>query len=774
MADFLSRFAAALWEVFRESSLYLLLGFGVAGLLHALVPETLIQRLLGKGRVRSIVVASLVGVPLPLCSCSVVPTAVALRRRGASRGATVSFLVSTPETGVDSIALTYGLMGWLMAVFRPVAAFVTALVAGLIVELEGGPDPVEPAGGAAPAPESTVGSAEPAAADAAGCEHEHDHAASRPAADHEHDHSHAGHVHGDELDSSEVVGLDERAAPPGSWWRRALRYGYVDLLDDLSHWLLVGLIASALVAAFVPASIVERFLGRGIVPLIAMAVLGVPLYICASASTPIAASLMLKGMSPGAALVFLLTGPASNIGSVVVFTRYLGRRTVAVYLTVVAVLSIAAGALLDVVIASTGIKPVLALAKASEVSASPWQLLATAGFVVLLAGSVARAPVPAEFAGVGRRIEEWLGIPVTRRSLGSLVTAVAVVAWLGTSVLLLRPGEKGVVLEFGRIVERDLEPGFHLHRPAPFGTGAVIAVEQSRTFDVGFRVVPADAGRVTTAEPRRIKDAREGYFLTGDENILDLNLTVEYRARDAVAFGFGVADPEALVRAAIRSTVVEVIGQRGIDGVYTSERADVEHRVRETVQRELDRYGAGIELTRVALLDVHAPTLVHWNFRDVASAREEAFTSVETAKGYVEDTLPKARGEAAKNLAEAGAARVTEVDRAGAEAAAFTSQADAFDASRDVTRLRLYLETVEAVLPGIRKVVREGGASGGLDFWMMPGSGAPAVAAGSSAPRASSGTGTGAAPGDDAQPESPFLKALRRGNPNTAPQGNAP
>lgn len=763
MLDFLARFADALWVVFRESSFYLLLGFTAAGLLHALVPASLIQKLLGRRRIRSILVASLVGVPLPLCSCSVVPTAIALRRRGASRGATVSFLVSTPETGVDSIALTWGLMGWLMAVFRPLAAFVTALVAGLAVEIQGPPeDGPKEREATAPPPVAVDPCCESSEAVAVGGEptpavavaESQAHGAHDHGPGHSHDHDHGG------VGEAAVVGLDGGAAERGHWVARVMRYGFGDLLDDLSHWLLFGLIVSALVSAFVPATIVERFLGRGLTPMLMMALIGVPLYICASASTPIAASLMLKGMSPGAALVFLLTGPATNVGSIVLLTGYFGRRVVAIYVAVVAVLSIAFGMLLDLVIASTGIKPVIALGTAGGLPG--WlQLGATMVFVVLLLGSVARAPVPPEFARFAAWVHRGSGYAITRRGLARVAVALAVVGWLSTGLLTVSPGERGAILRFGRLVASDLEPGTYVHAPAPIGRGTVVAVDRSRALDVGFRTVAPDPGRVSTGEPRHVKEAREGYFLTGDENIVDINLTVEYRARDAVRFGFQVADPDALVRAATRAAMVEVLGNQPIDEIYSEGRAQVERDAHRRIQDELDRYGAGIELTRVALLEVHAPTLVHWNFRDVASAREDAFTAEQTAHGYVAETLPRARGDAAAAAAEAAAARVSEVARASAEASAFEAQASAFAASRDLTALRLYLETMEAALPGVRKVVRPGsGGSGALDVWMMP-SGAAALASGAPAP-ATGKPGASPSGGDEAQPESPFLKALRR------------
>ena len=290
------------WAVLAESAPYLLFGFLAAGVLHAFVSTDAVGRHLGNSRVGSVVKAALVGIPLPLCSCGVLPAAIGLRRKGASKGATLSFLVSTPETGVDSMALTYALMGPVFAVVRPLAAFLTAVVAGVSENLWGDD---------APPPEVKL---------PCGC-------AETPLPD---------------------------SAPLGARLREGLRYAFVNLLGDLAPWLGVGFLLAGLIGVLVPDAFIQTYLGQGWVPLLVMLAVGIPLYICATASTPIAAALLLKGLSPGAALVFLLVGPATNLASLSVLSGTLGLGTTARYLAAIAGTALAMGWLLDVTLPGLG------------------------------------------------------------------------------------------------------------------------------------------------------------------------------------------------------------------------------------------------------------------------------------------------------------------------------------------------------------------------------------------------------------------------------------
>jgi uncharacterized membrane protein YraQ (UPF0718 family) len=339
---FAAQFLRELLAVFLEASPYILFGFAIAACVHVLLPVHTVQRLLGRGRIRSVLLAALLGIPLPLCSCAVVPTALALRKRGASKGATVSFLVSTPETGEEAIALTWGLIDPLMALFRPIAALLTAITAGLAVEAFGDEKPGKTA---AAIPSGTPPEPTPPALAAAPEEHaEHDHVFE---------------------DVPPVEG--EKLSIP-----RRLRHGFhdafVELFDETSHWMLAGLVISALISVLLPASMVTRYLSAGPVPLLLMLLIGIPLYVCASASTPIAAALMMKGLSPGAAFVFLLVGPATNIGSIGILARTLGRRVTAITVACIAIMALACGVLLDVLYPVFGMNPRPSIGEVSGLS----------------------------------------------------------------------------------------------------------------------------------------------------------------------------------------------------------------------------------------------------------------------------------------------------------------------------------------------------------------------------------------------------------------------
>jgi uncharacterized protein len=276
-------------RILLEAAPYVVIGLAAATLLYTFFPRENIQRHLGKKGLGSIVKASLFGIPLPLCSCGVLPTAMSLKDRGASRGATVSFLVSTPETGADSIAVTYALINPVMTILRPIAAFVSAVAAGLAVDKWGGSD-VETRDGHGP--------------------------------------------------DCQVCGEPD-CATDHAWTARfggSLRYIADDFFPDIANWLLLGLVISGIVAALLPTDLLTGVPGTA--QLLLAVVAGVPLYICASASTPIAAALMAKGVSPGAALVFLLVGPATNLASLLVVGRRLGKRTAAIYLSSLVVVAL--------------------------------------------------------------------------------------------------------------------------------------------------------------------------------------------------------------------------------------------------------------------------------------------------------------------------------------------------------------------------------------------------------------------------------------------------
>jgi hypothetical protein len=297
--DIIDQITRAAWAILYDAGFYVILGVIVAGLIHVFVSRDWMVRHLGGRGFGSVVRAAILGVPLPLCSCSVLPAACALRTKGAGRGATVSFLISTPETGVDSIAITWALMGPLMAIVRPVAAVVTAMTAGFFETLRERHEPPAKSAG----PLCTL-------CNSNDCEH---------------------------------------VAKP-SRWGRFWTFLVYDMGDDIGPSLALGLALAGLVGVLVPDSFFEQYLGNPWVSMLVMLAVGLPLYVCATASTPLAAVLMLKGLNPGAALVFLLVGPATNLATVLVVARMLGKVSAALYVGTIAVMSLACGAVLDLAV----------------------------------------------------------------------------------------------------------------------------------------------------------------------------------------------------------------------------------------------------------------------------------------------------------------------------------------------------------------------------------------------------------------------------------------
>ena len=315
--SFIEDYWDALLSMTAEMAPYLLLGFFFAGLLRAFVPKNIYRRHLAPRNMKSVVKAALLGIPLPLCSCGVIPTSVGLRREGASHGACTSFLIATPQTGVDSIAATYSLMGLPFAVVRPIAALFTAMFGGWLVNRY--------------ARDDEKLSAEQANHDEnsqCDCGHHHDH-------DHDHDHSDHDHCHSDH---------HHEAADGEDWWHRfadAMRYAFVEMLQDVGKWLVVGLLIAALITVAVPNEWLAALHDYKLLNMIIVLAVAIPMYVCATGSIPIAVSLMAKGLTPGAALVLLMAGPAVNSASMLVIGKVFGRRTLWLY-----VASIVVGAML--------------------------------------------------------------------------------------------------------------------------------------------------------------------------------------------------------------------------------------------------------------------------------------------------------------------------------------------------------------------------------------------------------------------------------------------
>ena len=283
----MQNFFISLLNVVCEMAPYLLLGFFIAGVLHVFVPQRFYANYLSRNNKLSVVWAALLGIPLPLCSCGVIPTAIGLRNEKASKGAIASFLIATPQTGIDSILATFSLMGLGFAIIRPAAALITGVCGGLLVN-------------------RLVREEDKTDESASSCQ----------------------------VESGNRI------------WR-VLKYAYYDMLRDIGLRLLIGLVVAALIQVAVPDEFFLSFGSQPLLQMLVILVIAIPMYICSTGSIPVAAALMVKGLSPGAALVMLMAGPAVNLASILVVHKSMGRRFTSVYLMTIVGFAVLFGLLLN-------------------------------------------------------------------------------------------------------------------------------------------------------------------------------------------------------------------------------------------------------------------------------------------------------------------------------------------------------------------------------------------------------------------------------------------
>ena len=342
--DLFIRILYEAWHLLLESSIYILLGLLVSGVLRVFLSPHTVAKHLGQGRFRSVFKAALIGIPIPLCSCGVLPAAASLKKQGANNGATTAFLISTPESGVDSIAVTYALLDPIMTVVRPISAFLMGTFAGITENMFSPKTELKPI-------QTDLSCPVDGCCDGKVCSPE----------EHNRHHTFAEKI------------------------TAGVKFAFSDVWNDLAGWFFVGLILAGIISALIPDEVMQQYLGGGISSMLLMLVIGIPIYICATASTPVAAALILKGVSPGAALVFLLAGPATNVTSLTVLLRILGPRATAIYLSSIALFSVLFGLAVDQIYASIGISPLAVMGQASE-ALPDW--VALAGVIMLLFFSI--------------------------------------------------------------------------------------------------------------------------------------------------------------------------------------------------------------------------------------------------------------------------------------------------------------------------------------------------------------------------------------------------
>lgn len=322
---------------------------------------------------------------------------------------------------------------------------------------------------------------------------------------------------------------------------------------------------------------------------------------------------------------------------------------------------------------------------------------------------------PPDLDEVFKRARDWLRRMFPNQPPGGIVFigggAVLLALWLLTGIYVIQPAEQGVVLRFGAAVDR-LGPGLHVRMPYPIETVLRPNVEQENQTNVGFRIED-------DTRDSEVDVSVESMMLTGDENVVDIDFVVFWKVADAEKYLFEVADVEGAVKAVAESAMREAVGQAKIDSIQTEGRAEVQEKVRKVMQETLDFYKAGVAITRVALRKVDPPAQVIDAFRDVQAARADQDKKRNEAQRYANTIVPQARGEAAKIEQDAEAYRQRVITEAQGEAQRFTTILEQYKNAKDVTRERMYLETMQQVLGGTNKVIIDN-KSGVVQYMPLP------------------------------------------------------
>jgi membrane protease subunit HflK len=444
-----------------------------------------------------------------------------------------------------------------------------------------------------------------------------------------------------------------------------------------------------------------------------MVLIGAPMYVCATATTPVALGLIAAGVSPGAALVLLLAGPATNVASLVVLYRELGRLLLGVYLGVLLATSVAAGILFDGLLSWLGVGIDAAAGSGAEfVPTLPPIVSVPVALLLLVLALISLRRTRA----VEETVRSWagrVGLKLRDRQVHVGLVGLAGLLWLSSGLFVVGPGERAAAVRFGRAVAPYVEPGLHFHWPAPIG---------------GIERVPV--GRVLRVVVGPSDPTHEGdgaWVLAGDENIVDVRAVFHYRIEDtpeAVSrWAFGVGEPRALLERVSEWALRTAVTRRSIDTLLTTDRGEVEREVaQELLIPALEDLELPVSPLEVNLAYVHAPATVHWSFRDVASSMEEKQERIHRAAADRQEILGEARGEVRARMSKADGRATEWRERARGEARAFLEQVEPYRRAPSLTRSRLHLETLDRALPSARIVVDLVPEGSGPNLWFADGS----------------------------------------------------
>ena len=740
--ELLVRFLDFLWSSFLLLAPMLLLGLFLAGVIHVFISRQAILKWLRHDSLGSVSSSAAIGVPMPLCSCSVVPVVAEMRRKGASRSACMSFLITAPETGADSILVTHAFFGPVAAVVRPVISFITGVVAGifcigLIRDRDAPDDGIPPEGHD----------------DHEDHDHHHGHDGDHHHHHHGHDHDHSHrplipgaddcYVSPSELRgfflswvrrlsesvgrirsttwikpdfyrellpprqaasfSTDTTGRDLSGLSFGTVCRHILRYGFVDVADDILFALLVGVALGGVLYLAIPSDLMAHEYARWLSYPV-MVLVGVPLYICASASTPIAAALVAKGFSPGAALIFLMTGPATNTGTIAIIVSQFGARFATVYVGSVIAVTAALGIAVDLLLLAFGLSLSVNLEASDSPALMAMQWGGALGLIALIVWRFRAGALKSGWDDLLSNLRPWSapardwwgrmtrnaplsGVIRPRTPAGITVWMVLIAAFLLSGLVVVRPGEVGYGRLFGAVVWRDLPPGLHYLAPRPF----------------------ALADKWPVREVKSITSGDRHEYLTGDVSLMSIAMNVQYRVRDPYVYHYRTANPEQVIADNVRKELRKFASGRTLDDLLNVERKALQDHIADVFEKRTPGGDSelldAIELVKVSLLSVSPVDAAMNAFREVSSSQDDRERIIVNAQRLVVSLIPRAHGNALYEIEQAKGEAARRTVTSAAESNAIRVVAGAVREAPEVLHNMLWREKLETSLAGRNKII---------------------------------------------------------------------
>ena len=743
MPDAAVRLVDFLWASFLLLSPMLLLGLFLAGLIHVLISRAAILRWLSDDSLKSVCTSAAVGVPVPLCSCSVVPVVAEMRKKGASRSSCISFLITAPETGADSILVTHAFFGFVAAVVRPLVSFVTAVITGIfcigLIRDDSGETSrhaeSEPTHGDGHSGHDHTHDEDDCGHDHGSCGHDHDHGAHTPLMTASED----CYVSAAELRSMLLAWIREvtrgaarrlTGTKAVSWVKPAFytqpargassgtdtqseglrlgkvvkhvfRYGFVEVADDILFALLVGVALGGVLFLAIPDNLMASEYARWLSYPV-MVLVGIPLYICASASTPIAAALVAKGVSPGAALIFLMTGPATNSGTIAIIVSQFGARFGSIYVAGVIAVTTVLGIAIDMLIIAFG----LTLPVNLSASESPAILFVEwAGAITLIGLIVWRFREGALKSGYedlvsnirpvfGRLKQVWdrlaayrpvVGTIATRTLMKSTVGILLAVLFLSTGLTVVDPSSVAYSRLFGKLISRDVPPGLHYLGPWPF-----------------FKI-----DKWPVREVKSLGNDVSYEFLSGDLNLMAIKANIQYLVNDAYTYHYRTENPEQVIMDDLKDELRTFVSVHDLDHLLNVERAELEREVRELLASESESDPAlqSIDLIKVNLLEIRPIDETMNAFREISSAQDDRERIIVNAQKFLVTLVPRAHGNAAYEVGQATGEAFRNVTVSTAESEAVQDVAGAARRAPEVLYNMLWREKLETALAGKQKTI---------------------------------------------------------------------